>query len=253
MGSNPTPSAGGEAAPRRRCDSNPGWRLRASPLPRLRAGWRRTSAANPTPSAGAGPRPGGREALTRSRHPFASSRGFCLGVVGTRLLALFLLFSGGLPRRLCGAASVYSDGWPSGLRRTIGNRVGSRPRGFESHPVRCRQSPPRTGWASNPGWRLRAEPLASPSGRLAPDLGCESHPVRWTDGLHSRPTIVYHLVRWRGRTLLGGRGRERPPIVCIAVVWTATDFGAWLSPVERCVRVAEVPGSNPGAPIEEVV
>ena len=28
-------------------------------------------------------------------------------------------------------------------------------------------------------------------------------------------------------------------------------FGAWLSPVERCVRVAEVPGSNPGAPIYE--
>ena len=27
--------------------------------------------------------------------------------------------------------------------------------------------------------------------------------------------------------------------------------GAWLSPVERCVRVAEVPGSNPGAPIRE--
>ena len=27
--------------------------------------------------------------------------------------------------------------------------------------------------------------------------------------------------------------------------------GAWLSPVERCVRVAEVPGSNPGAPISE--
>ena len=26
------------------------------------------------------------------------------------------------------------------------------------------------------------------------------------------------------------------------------DFGAWLSPVERCVRDAEVPGSNPGAP-----
>jgi hypothetical protein len=25
-------------------------------------------------------------------------------------------------------------------------------------------------------------------------------------------------------------------------------FGAWLSPVERCVRDAEVPGSNPGAP-----
>ena len=28
------------------------------------------------------------------------------------------------------------DGWPSGLRRTIGNRVGASPRGFESHPVR---------------------------------------------------------------------------------------------------------------------
>ena len=27
-------------------------------------------------------------------------------------------------------------------------------------------------------------------------------------------------------------------------------FGAWLSPVERCVRVAEVPGSNPGAPMD---
>ena len=26
------------------------------------------------------------------------------------------------------------------------------------------------------------------------------------------------------------------------------EFGAWLSPVERCVRDAEVPGSNPGAP-----
>ena len=25
--------------------------------------------------------------------------------------------------------------------------------------------------------------------------------------------------------------------------------GVWLSPVERCVRVAEVPGSNPGTPI----
>ena len=26
-------------------------------------------------------------------------------------------------------------------------------------------------------------------------------------------------------------------------------LGVWLSPVERCVRVAEVPGSNPGTPI----
>ena len=30
-------------------------------------------------------------------------------------------------------------------------------------------------------------------------------------------------------------------------------IGAWLSPVERCVRDAEVPGSNPGAPTEGLV
>ncbi len=29
---------------------------------------------------------------------------------------------------------------------------------------------------------------------------------------------------------------------------SALEFGAWLSSVERCVRDAEVPGSNPGAP-----
>ena len=33
---------------------------------------------------------------------------------------------------------------------------------------------------------------------------------------------------------------------------TRFGFGAWLSPVERCVRVAEVPGSNPGAPIMQI-
>ena len=38
---------------------------------------------------------------------------------------------------VAGPRPLYLDGWPSGLRRTIGNRVGSRPRGFESHPVRC--------------------------------------------------------------------------------------------------------------------
>ena len=41
------------------------------------------------------------------------------------------------------------------------------------------------------GERPRVEPavlriLGSPSGRLAPDLGCESHPVRWWVGLASR-------------------------------------------------------------------
>ena len=78
--------------------------------------------------------------------------------------SLRLPLEGLVPR----ADGCVQDGWPSGLRRTIGNRVGASPRGFESHPVRC---------------------------------------------------------RWFGK------------------------YGAWLSPVERCVRDAEVPGSNPGAPI----
>lgn len=72
-------------------------------------------------------------------------------------------------------SSGFLDGWPSGLRRTIGNRVGLN-----------------TLVGSNP----------TPS----------------VLGAHTR----------------GGCG------------WVG---GAWLSPVERCVRVAEVPGSNPGAPM----
>ena len=38
------------------------------------------------------------------------------------------------------AARRCLDGWPSGLRRTIGNRVGASPRGFESHSVRRSKS-----------------------------------------------------------------------------------------------------------------
>ena len=48
--------------------------------------------------------------------------------------------------------------------------------------------------------------------------GFESHPVRWS--------------------------RKFGPEIA-----TDMEYGAWLSPVERCVRVAEVPGSNPGAPM----
>ena len=94
------------------------------------------------------------------------------------------------------------DGWPSGLRRTIGNRVGSRPRGFESHPVRI-------------------EFLAGVvfGGSRTHAAICEADRSVGS----SRATVV----------------RLVPEIVS----------GAWLSPVERCVRVAEVPGSNPGAPI----
>ena len=48
-------------------------------------------------------------------------------------------------------------------------------------------------------------------------------------------------------------GRERRPRRGRSALRRAgghsSNNGAWLSPVERCVRVAEVPGSNPGAPI----
>ena len=39
------------------------------------------------------------------------------------------------------AAQVAVDGWPSGLRRMIGNHVGLHLRGFESHPVRFYMNP----------------------------------------------------------------------------------------------------------------
>ena len=41
----------------------------------------------------------------------------------------------------------------------------------------------------------------------------------------------------------------RPCVACLIPARVARSYGAWLSPVERCVRDAEVPGSNPGAPI----
>ena len=48
------------------------------------------------------------------------------------------------------------------------------------------------------------------------------------------------------RRRLAARRRARPPAKRGDLLST---LGAWLSPVERCVRDAEVPGSNPGAPI----
>jgi len=93
---------------------------------------------------------------------------------------------------------VVRDGWPSGLRRTIGNRVGLRPRGFESHPV------------------------------------------RWLSRSCRRP----ESVSTAGLVPVGQGSRLE-----VGSVWVV-GYGAWLSPVERCVRVAEVPGSNPGAPME---
>ena len=42
--------------------------------------------------------------------------------------------------------------------------------------------------------------------------------------------------------------RARPPRPHARTSHHHITLGAWLSPVERCVRDAEVPGSNPGAP-----
>ena len=55
------------------------------------------------------------------------------------------------------------------------------------------------------------------------------------------------------RRALGGSSPSAsapdPPSLLGAARGNIHLLGAWLSPVERCVRVAEVPGSNPGAPI----
>ena len=58
-----------------------------------------------------------------------------------------------------------------------------------------------------------------------------------------------HARRACGQRILS-RGFESHPVRSLGASDGAVFlFGAWLSPVERCVRDAEVPGSNPGAPI----
>ena len=189
------------------------------------------------------------------------------------------------------------DGWPSGLRRTIGNRVGTRPRGFESHPVRSSSQPGR--WVFRDGIACPFEPTRRSEGTTA--RGFESSDVRWTrsttrstretseDGRRTRaervgPTAAQsqcRITRVRGvaqsgRALRSGRrgprfeprrpigisadagplgvrrderGRPRAARSSIRALTGDLLYGVWLSPVERCVRVAEVPGSNPGTPI----
>ena len=57
-----------------------------------------------------------------------------------------------------------------------------------------------------------------------------------------------HAWRACGQRILS-RGFESHPVRFFGARRAPFLFGAWLSPVERCVRDAEVPGSNPGAPI----
>ena len=117
----------------------------------------------------------------------------------------------------CGWPTADLDGWPSGLRRTIGNRVGESLRGFESHPVRQSSVDvfePTHAAKQRVGRAERAERVVA----KRPE-GCRARP-RARSAVNPTPSVVHPI-----------------------------GSGAWLSPVERCVRVAEVPGSNPGAPI----
>lgn len=86
--------------------------------------------------------------------------------------------------------------------------------------------------------------------------------MRWDDsvGWHSHPRpltrLAWVLLRWSLTAPSSETsGSESHPVRCdeVGPHGSGVGLGAWLSPVERCVRVAEVPGSNPGAPIEEEV
>ena len=93
-------------------------------------------------------------------------------------------------------------------------RWASGPRGFESHSLRSSSAFRRNGCSGRMAERLKAHDWKS--------CGCKPAWVR----IPLRPCVALSV----------------PARV-------ARSYGAWLSSVERCVRDAEVPGSNPGAPI----
>ena len=106
---------------------------------------------------------------------------------------------------------------------------------------------PRTGRSSNPGLRLRRF-ASSPRLRAGWRRTSAANPTPSAGGGAPRRVAVEPQPPSAGGIAVAER-RERPPIGFIAASGRQPHFGAWLSPVERCVRVAEVPGSNPGAPI----
>ena len=115
-----------------------------------------------------------------------------------------------------GCSTAALDGWPSGLRRTIGNRVDI---------VRV-GSNPTPSVTLNRVVRTHADREA----------GCRVGSTR------------SERSEWRG-----ARIAKRPQLSPTPSVGSLPEkSGVWLSPVERCVRVAEVPGSNPGTPIMRV-
>ena len=111
--------------------------------------------------------------------------------------------------------STIQDGWPSGLRRTTGNRVGICPRGFESHPVRERQ---RTdglgderrraggGRAARRERRRRPRTAAAARRSIPPRPLSVSEPTGWeTNGVEPE------AVAPPGASAGDDRGRRQPP------------------------------------------
>jgi hypothetical protein len=106
----------------------------------------------------------------------------------------------------CGWPTADLDGWPSGLRRTIGNRVGESLRGFESHPVRE---------ALVTVWKVGSNPRqlrSSAEVRLgAHEVGGEERGAKRRSSIPPRPwfTRRFRGVAQSGRALRSGRRGPR--------------------------------------------
>ena len=116
-----------------------------------------------------------------------------------------------------GAEEENVEGWPSGLRR--------RPAKALTRKGLVGSNPTPSAFGNTFGVTRKSSLLDRwPSGlRRTPGERVGSKTVSWV----RIPPCPLH---WRQE-------------------WRRFLFGVWLSPVERCVRDAEVPGSNPGTPI----
>ena len=100
------------------------------------------------------------------------------------------------------------------------------------------------------------------SGRAKRDRPNEVRPIPlppWIEELDGDGMRTHGGLRRRTQRGFGpseARPAERSeahPTPSVCLTGSCRYSGAWLSPVERCVRDAEVPGSNPGAPISTPV
>ena len=108
----------------------------------------------------------------------------------------------------CGWPTADLDGWPSGLRRTIGNRVGESLRGFESHPVRQSSVDvfePTHAAKQRAGRAERAEVRSRSSERLSSETTerSEVHPTPSVEGVarprhcRSEAFLIRASLLWR--------------------------------------------------------